>query len=89
MQSVTFMIIVGLAAGILTSFSMLPQLIKTLKEKKVENISPLMIFILITGVALWLLYGILKKDLPIMLTNGFSLVLNLFMLFLRWRYRRN
>jgi MtN3 and saliva related transmembrane protein len=59
-----------------------------LKEKKAEDVSPLMLIILITGLASRIFYGALKQDLPIILTNGFSLLLNLFMLFLRWTYRK-
>ncbi|HYK46246.1 MAG TPA: SemiSWEET transporter [Parafilimonas sp.] len=79
----------GIAAGVLTAASMLPQVFKTLKTKKAEHVSPLMLVILICGVALWLVYGILKNDMPIMLTNGFSIIVNLLMLFLRWRYKEN
>ena len=79
----------GIAAGVLTAASMLPQVFKTLKTKKAEHVSPLMLVILICGVALWFVYGVLKNDMPIMLTNGFSFVVNLLMLFLRWRYKEN
>ena len=73
----------GIAAGVLTAASMLPQVFKTLKTKKAEHVSPLMLVILICGVALWFVYGMLKNDVPIMLTNAFSVVVNLLMLFLR------
>jgi MtN3 and saliva related transmembrane protein len=68
---------------------MLPQVFKTLKTKKAEHVSPLMLVILICGVALWFVYGMLKNDVPIMLTNAFSVVVNVLMLFLRWRYKEN
>ncbi len=87
LQNGTLVTVIGLVAGVLTAFSMLPQLLKTLKEKKAENVSPVMLVVLILGVVLWLLYGVLKSDLPIILTNGVSVVLNIFMLVLRWKYR--
>jgi MtN3 and saliva related transmembrane protein len=80
--------VLGLAAGLFTSISMLPQLIKTLKEKKAEDVSLKMLVCLMTGVALWLVYGILRKDLPIMLTNALSLLLNTTMVVLRIKYKR-
>ena len=80
---------IGIAAGVLTGASMLPQVFKTLKTKKAEHVSPLMLVILICGVALWFVYGMFKNDMPIMLTNGFSIIVNLLMLFLRWRYKEN
>lgn len=82
-------LIIGIVAGILTASSMLPQVFKTLKTKKAEHVSPLMLIILVCGVGLWCFYGILKNDLPIILTNGFSVLVNMVMLFLRWKYRAN
>lgn len=67
---------IGIIAGILTSISMVPQLIKVLKEKDVENLSPLMIAILLTGVSLWVVYGIILSDWPIIISNTFSVLVN-------------
>lgn len=86
-SSNNFILIIGIAAGVLTAVSMLPQVIKTIKEKKAEHVSPLMLIILISGVALWVVYGIMKKDLPIIFTNSFSVLINVTMLLLRWKYR--
>ena len=79
---------IGLFAGICTASSLLPQLIKTIKEKKADDISKLMLFVLMTGVATWVVYGILRKDLPIIITNSFSLLLNICMVVLRLKYNR-
>lgn len=76
----------GLVAGIFTSCSMLPQLIKTLKKRSTEDISLLIFIMLIVGTGLWTYYGILRKDWPIIVTNGFSCSLNLLMLILKIRY---
>ena len=81
--------IVGIAAGVLTGTSMLPQLIKIFKEKKAGQVSVFMLAILITGLSLWVWYGLLKEDWPIIVTNLFSLVVNLMMMFLRYKYRHN
>lgn len=78
--------VVGLFAGICTASSLLPQLIKTIKEKKADEISKLMLFVLMTGVATWVVYGVLRKDLPIIITNSFSLFLNVLMIILRVKY---
>lgn len=80
--------VIGLIAGICTASSLLPQLIKTIKEKKAEEISKWMLFVLMTGVATWVVYGILRDDWPIILTNSFSLLLNIVMLILRFKYSR-
>jgi MtN3 and saliva related transmembrane protein len=78
--------IIGITAGILTAASMMPQVIKTIKTKKADHVSALMLIILIGGIILWIIYGVMKKDMPIICTNGFSLLVNLVMLFLRWKF---
>lgn len=77
---------IGIGAGILTSVSMLPQLIKTFKDKKVEELSLGMILILMSGIGAWIWYGILRNDAPIIFTNSFSFILNAILLFLRFKY---
>lgn len=80
--------VIGIGAGILTSFSMLPQLIKTIREKKAEDLSIVMILVLMCGIGAWIVYGFLRKDMPIIFTNCFSLLLNAVLLFFRFRYNR-
>ena len=79
--------IVGIAAGIFTALASLPQLVKILKEKKAENVSGWMLLVLITGLGLWVAYGIMKKYLPIILTNAFSVLLNCVLAFFRYKYK--
>lgn len=79
--------VIGTIAGILTSVSMIPQLIKVLKEKEVENLSWGMIAVLLTGVSLWVVYGIMKDELPIILSNGFSVLVNTTLLIYYFRYK--
>jgi len=62
----------GIAAGILTSFAVLPQLIKTWHTKHAEDISIWQLIMLAAGTFLWLIYGIVINDLPLKLANGFS-----------------
>lgn len=80
--------ITGLAAGICTATSMLPQIFKTLKEKKAEDVSLKMLLVLMTGIILWIIYGIQRNDMPIIATNSFSLLVNITMIVLRIRYKK-
>lgn len=80
---------VGIGAGVLTASSMLPQVIKAFREKKATQVSVAMLLVLIAGIAMWIWYGFLKTDWPIMVTNSFSLLVNLIMLGLRYKYRNN
>jgi MtN3 and saliva related transmembrane protein len=79
---------VGIAAGIFTSASLLPQLIKLLKEKKAQDISIFFLLTLLIGLALWVWYGIVKNDIPIIATNSFSIVTNLLMIFYGIKYKK-
>jgi MtN3 and saliva related transmembrane protein len=72
-----FETIIGIAASVLTSTSLIPQLIKIIKEKKSKDISVVMLAVLFTGLALWVWYGSLRGDLIIIISNAFALLINL------------
>lgn len=80
--------VLGIVAGILTSVAMLPQLIKVIKEKNAEDLSWMMITILIIGLSLWVLYGIIKDELPIILSNAFAVLVNICLLFSYFKFRK-
>jgi MtN3 and saliva related transmembrane protein len=79
--------LIGIIAGVLTAISLLPQLIKILKEKKAEDVSIWMLVILLAGLGCWIVYGFMKEDLPIMITNSFSFIVNSAIVFLRFKYK--
>ena len=81
-----WMQVIGMAAGVLTSVSMLPQLVKMVREKEAENVSVVMLVVLLSGLALWTVYGLMRNDLPIIVTNSFSFLLNTAVLALRIKY---
>ncbi len=80
--------LVGIVAGACTSISLLPQLIKTIKEKKDGDISYLMLGILLAGIGCWIWYGLLKHDYPIIVTNAISFTLNSLIIFFNLYYRK-
>jgi MtN3 and saliva related transmembrane protein len=80
--------IIGIAAGICTAISLLPQIVKVIKQKKTEDISLFYLLVLLVGLGLWTYYGILKDDVPIIATNSFSMILNLTMIGLGIHYKR-
>ncbi len=79
---------IGILAGVCTAISLLPQLFKIIKKKKAEDISYFMLFILITGLMGWTWYGIEKKDYPIILTNAFSVLVNLLIIVFTVKYKK-
>lgn len=84
-----FTTIIGVLASILTASSLIPQLTKVLKEKKSESVSIVMLLVLISGVGLWVYYGILKEDFIIIISNSFAVLVNVLTLCLTIRYKKN
>ena len=80
--------IIGLGAGFLTALSLIPQVVKTLKDKKAEDVSLLTLFVLQAGIILWIVYGFKRNDFPIILTNSISLLVNITMVILGIRYKK-
>ena len=80
--------LIGIIAGIFTGISLLPQLIKIIREKKADDISWVMLFVLLAGLACWVWYGTLKEDYPIIITNSFSFLVNLAIIFLTIRFKK-
>lgn len=81
--------VLGIVAGIGTATSLLPQLFKMMREKKASDISVLTLLILLTSLALWIWYGFLKDDLPIILTNIASLAINISIIIARGYYKKH
>lgn len=80
--------ILGIIAGICTSSAIIPQIVKTLKKKKAQEVSIFMFIVLMTGNGLWVYYGVVKSDIAIISTNIFALSLNIMMIVLKYRYRK-
>ncbi|MBD2314870.1 SemiSWEET transporter [Desertifilum sp. FACHB-1129] len=79
--------ILGLTAGALTTLAFLPQMLKTYRSKSAKDVSSLMLITFCTGVFLWLVYGYFRKDVAVMLANSITLVLNLGIFYLKFRYK--
>ena len=80
--------IVGLVASVCTGMSLVPQLIKLIKEKKASDISVYMLVILFVGLGCWVFYGFLKKDWIIIISNSFSFVINMALTILTLKYKK-
>jgi MtN3 and saliva related transmembrane protein len=79
-------VLLGLAAGVLTTISLSPQLVKCYRSKSTCDLSSGYLTILCLGEFLWLVYGIMKLDIPIIAANAASLLLALGILVLKLRY---
>ena len=79
----------GLIAGTLTSIAAIPQLAKTLRTRHARDISIWQPLLLAIGIALWLVYGVLIRDLPLVLANIIPLICNIMLTILKLRYRND
>ena len=70
----------GYFAAVLTTLAFLPQLIKTLKTKKAEDVSLITLIMFITGLLSWIIYGYKIESTPILVANIITFVLNLLIL---------
>ena len=79
--------LLGIVAGAFTTIAFLPQVIRTWRTKSAEDLSFSTFGLFFTGVCLWLIYGLLMEDLPIILSNIVTLILSGIVLGLMIRYR--
>ena len=80
---------IGLVAGSLTSIAAIPQVIKTLQTRHVRDISIWQPLLLAFGVALWMLYGILINDFPLIVANITPLICNVVLTGMKIRYGKD
>ncbi|MDD4308452.1 MAG: SemiSWEET transporter [Thermoplasmata archaeon] len=78
---------IGIVAGTLTTISFIPQIIKIYKTKDAKDLSILMFLIFSLGVLLWLTYGIVIGELPIIIANCVTLFFIVVILAMKIRYR--
>ena len=79
--------IVGYIAGVLTTVSFVPQLIKAWKMRETRNLSLAMLVLFGIGILLWTIYGFWVDSLPIITANVTTFVLILILLGLKIRYK--
>jgi len=78
--------IIGLVAAALSTTSLLPQLIRVWKTKSVKDLSAVMCGIMCTSVILWLTYGVLASDIPLMASNAMVFAQTVGILTLKAKY---
>jgi MtN3 and saliva related transmembrane protein len=79
--------VIGLIAAACTTFSYVPQAVKTIKTKNTKSLSLIMYVIMTVGIVLWLSYGILLRDLPIIIANIVTLLFAGIILILKIKYK--
>lgn len=80
--------LLGLSATAFTVASTVPQIIKAIRTKDTEDVSIRFLIVLIVGLFLWVVYGVGKSDVIIVLGNSIGVSLNTCMLVLKLKYSR-
>jgi MtN3 and saliva related transmembrane protein len=60
----------GYAAGVITVASFLPQVVRAWRTRRTRDLSFVSLALLMTAGALWIVYGALSRDWPVVATNG-------------------
>ncbi|HET6419666.1 MAG TPA: SemiSWEET transporter [Geobacteraceae bacterium] len=79
----------GLFAGAVTSMAVIPQVLKSYRTKHVRDISIWQPILLDAGMGLWLAYGIIIGDIPLILANSFSILCNSILISMKIFYSNN
>ena len=79
----------GYFAAILTTVAFLPQLLKTIKTKKADDVSMTTLILFLTGVSSWVIYGYKISSIPILIANSITFILNLLILISKLQFSKN
>lgn len=82
----TLTTLVGFAAATLTTLAFVPQVVRSWRTRVTRDVSLGMFLVMTTGIALWLAYGTLIADWPLIVANGVGFLLSLTVLILKLRH---
>ncbi|MEK6765740.1 MAG: SemiSWEET transporter [Planctomycetota bacterium] len=80
--------IVGVIAAVCTTSGFIPQIIRGIRTKRLDDVSPVMYLLFIFGISLWLSYGVYLEDKIIIVANAVTLAFSVFILVLRYKYMK-
>lgn len=80
---------IGLLAEALIIVAQIPQIYKSYKTKRTDDISLSMLVCVSLGLSLWIIYGVLKPDPVIVIANAISVVAFGFVIYAKVKYTKN
>jgi len=80
-------IVLGLIGAMLTTVSFVPQLIKVCRTRSTKDISAGMLVLFSSAFIVWLTYGILIEDIPLIIANTFAIVQAIIILIFKIIYK--
>jgi MtN3 and saliva related transmembrane protein len=78
--------LIGFAAATCTTVAYAPQFIKVWRTRSARDISLVMFLVMVLGIALWLTYGLLSGDAPLVVANAITMLLAGGILFMKLKY---
>lgn len=78
--------IIGSCAGLLTTMALLPQVVKAHMSRHTKDLSLAMFVLFSCGLCLWILYGVALHSIPVIVTNSITLLLELYLIYLKVKY---
>jgi MtN3 and saliva related transmembrane protein len=82
----TLVTLIGLAAACLTTLAFTPQVVKAWRTRSTRDLSLGMYLVLATGIILWLIYGLMLGDAPLILANSVTLLFVAIILYCKIRH---
>lgn len=82
----TLVTLIGLVAACLTTAAFAPQVLKAWRTRSTRDLSLGMYLVLASGIVLWLVYGLMIGDAPLILANAVTLVLVSIILYCKIRH---
>lgn len=79
---------IGYLAGGLTTVAFLPQVLKAWRSRSVEDLSLAMLIVFAVGVGLWVVYGALLDEPPIMIFNAITFALAQILIYFKLAAKR-
>jgi MtN3 and saliva related transmembrane protein len=76
----------GYAAAMCTTGAYVPQVLRVWRTRSTKDISLKMFLVLVTGLSLWLTYGIWRGEMPLIIANSITLMLASTILFFKIRH---
>ena len=86
-MAMDFVTLIGFFAATLTTVAFVPQVVRAWRSRSTRDISLPMFLVLALGIVLWLIYGAILGDLPLIFANLVTLVLVLMILVCKLRYK--
>ena len=69
--------LLGFAAAAISTSGFLPQVTKGFVTRKMDDVALWQPILLTTGMTLWLIYGVLLAEMPIIIANSIAIAFNL------------